>query len=222
MQIDAVSRRPQSITWSVLASYSWLPVSWRGEGGLHYEHRGTRFIYRIDEQHDRNKARRCVKRHRHGCRVVRFSGLRHGNRSRLQQAVFSTVRSGTRHHSRFRHLRRRLSRPAFGRRYLWTFWRPGRPQGDAGDDHYHHGAWHVPDRPSSHLRPDRHRRTYPACPPASASGHRHRRRMGRSCADGRRECAGQKPRTSRVDGSDWLADRESRRNRHICGALAGA
>src|SRR5580658_796325 len=101
--------------WHIICG---LPATWRGQGGLHDEHCGTRFIWRIDGQRSRNEARRRVQRHRHGGRVVRLSGLRHRNRSRLQQAVFSTVRSGTGRHSRFRHLRRGLSGPAFGRRYL--------------------------------------------------------------------------------------------------------
>jgi hypothetical protein len=37
---------------------------------------------------------------------------------------------------------------------------------------------------------DRHRSADSARPPAIASGYRHRRRVGRSRADGRRECAG--------------------------------
>ena len=224
MQIDAVSRRPQSAAPSVLASSGEVAAHiGRGEGGLHHEHRGTRFTCRKPGRaNDRDDAHRRVERHRHGGRVVRFPDLRHGKRARLQQAVLSIVRSGAGHHSCFRHLRRRLPGPPLGRRDLRTFWRPGRSQGHARDDDHHHGAWYLPDRPPAHLRPDRHRSASSARPPASASGHRPRRRMGRSRAHGRRECAGQEPRASRLDGSDRLSDRESRRNRHVRAAVAGA
>ena len=129
-------------------------------------------------------SRRDCQHGRHNDRVVRLPAVRHGDRTRVRQAVLPEVRPPRRRARGVQRVLHRLRRPADRRLHLRPLGRPHRAQGDAdrhaaGDRRRHRRC-----RLRARLQQHRHLGRNPAHGHPPDPGHRRRRRMGRLGAAG--------------------------------------